>query len=300
MTAQDNLSTATARMTRHSKDSFDLAGLQIPNGSSAQYQLTTEVLDPFWSATVGPYQPWQVLPSGPLQTINVNVTLGGDTQQDIVMQGSAAQKPDWFGPTTYGSPAPLPVAGDWVASLGPYGSLDYFWFCGQANRTLSVLVTALDESSAPSENKAQPVVGMWALSDPGTFPAPANTPSAFNSSIFGMTILNAQLLQSISYRVGIADIRGDGRPDYRYHARVLYGDHISPARASVAGGTALAIAGYRVPGKYRGHHRERKCPAIGGIRESDTGNGARESRRSAGHYVWLIHPRWPVRSSAAL
>ncbi len=223
---------------------FDLAGLQIPNGSSAQYQLTTETLDPFWSATVGPYQPWQVLPSGPLQTITVNVTLGGDVQQDIVMQGSAAQKPDWFGPTTYNAPAPLPVAGDWTAALGPYGSLDYFWFAGQANRTLSILITALDDFGAPSESKAQPVAGMWALSDPGTFPAPANTPSAFNSSIFGTTVLNAQLLDSISYRVGIADVRGDGRPDYHYHARVLYGDHITPARASVGGGTALAIAGF--------------------------------------------------------
>ena len=85
---------------------------------------------------------------------------------------------------------------------------------------------------------------MWALSDPGTFPAPANTPSALNSSTFGMTVLHAQLLDSISYRVGIADVRGDGRPDYLYHARVLYGDHIAPARASVAGGTALAIVGY--------------------------------------------------------
>jgi IPT/TIG domain len=224
---------------------FDLAGLQIPNGgSSAQYQLTVEAVDPFWSDTVGPYQPWQVLPSGSGQTVTVSVTLGGDVPQDIVMQGSAAQKPDWFGPTTYGSPAPLPLAGDWAASLDPYGGLDYFWFAGQANRTLSVLVTALDQSSAPSVSKAQPVIGMWALSDPGTFPAPANTPSAFNSSIFGMTVLNAQLLEATSFRVGIADIRGDGRPDYRYHARLLYGDHITPARASVAGGTALAVAGF--------------------------------------------------------
>ena len=224
---------------------FDLAGLQIPNGgNSAQYQIAVEAVDPFWSWTVGPYQPWQVLPSGSLQTINVSVTLGGDVQQDIIMQGSAAQKLDWFGPTTYDAPAPLPVAGDWAAALGPYGSLDYFWLPGQANRTLSVLVTALDAFGAPSESKAQPVVGMWALSDPGTFPAPANTPSAFNSPIFGTTVLHAQLLDSIKYRVGVADIRGDGRPDYRYHARVLYGDHIAPARASVAGGTAIAIVGY--------------------------------------------------------
>jgi hypothetical protein len=224
---------------------FDLAGLQIPNGgNSGRYQLTVEAVDPFWSNTVGPYQPWQVLPSGSAQSVTVSVTLGGDVPQDIVMLSSAAQKPDWFGPTTYTSPASLPLAGDWAASLDPYGGLDYFWFTGQANRTLSVLVTALDQSSAPSESKAQPVIGMWALSDPGTFPAPANTPSAFNSSIFGMTVLNAQLLQATSFRLGIADIRGDGRPDYRYHARLLYGDHITPARASVAGGTALAIAGF--------------------------------------------------------
>jgi hypothetical protein len=224
---------------------FDLAGLQIPNGgSSAQYQLTVEAVDPFWSATVGPYRPWQVLPSGSTQTITVNVTLGGDAPQDIVMQGSALQKPDWFGPTTYTSPAQLPVPGDWAASLDPYGGLDYFWFTGQANRTLSVLVTALDASGDPSESEAQPVIGLWQLSDPGTFPAPANTPSAFNSAIFGTTILNAELLEATSFRVGIADIRGDGRPDYLYHARLLYGDHVAPTRASVAGGTALAITGY--------------------------------------------------------
>jgi hypothetical protein len=224
---------------------FELAGLQIPNGgNSAQFQLTVETLDPFWSNSVGPYQPWQVQISGSVPPIIVSVTLGLDTQQDIVLQGSALQKADWFKPTNYQSPAPLPIAGDWAAALGPYGNLDYFWFSGQANRTLAVLVTALDDLGAPSESKAQPVIGMWALSDPGTYPAPANTPSPFNSAIFGTTILNAQLLQATNLRVGIADIRGDGRPDYRYHARVLYGDHIMPARASVSGGTGVAITGF--------------------------------------------------------
>lgn len=224
---------------------FDLAGLQIPNGdNSAQFQLTVEALDSFWSDTVGPYQPWQVEPSGSVPPIIVNVALGGEVEQDVVMQSSAAQKADWFGPTNYQSPAPLPVAGGWAAALSPYGGLDYFWFAAQENRTLSVLVTAIDDSSAPSESKAQPVIGMWALADPGTFPAPANTPSAFNSSTFGTTVLNAQLLKTTSFRIGIADIRGDGRPDYRYQARVLYGDHIAPMRASVAGGTGIAIAGF--------------------------------------------------------
>jgi IPT/TIG domain len=223
---------------------FDLAGLQIPNGgTSAQYQLSVEAVDPLWSTTLGPYGPWQVQPSGSAQPIIVNVTLGGDVQQDVLMQGSAVQKPNPFPPTTYNSPAVVPAGGDWQGSLSPYGDLDYFWFSGQANRTLSVLVTALDENGVASESKSQPVIGMWALSDPGISPAPANTPSAFNTSSPGMTMLSAQLSQATDFRVGISDIRGDGRPDYRYHARILYGDVVSPARASVAGGTPLAIQG---------------------------------------------------------
>jgi hypothetical protein len=36
---------------------FDLAGLQLPKGGSAQYQLSVEPLDPTWSAGVGPTRP---------------------------------------------------------------------------------------------------------------------------------------------------------------------------------------------------------------------------------------------------
>lgn len=150
---------------------------------------------------------------------------------------------DPFPLTSYANPATVPLGGDWVGTLGLYGDLDYFHFQGQGNRTLSVFVTALDETGAASEVKAQPVIGMWGLSDPPESPAPANTPSAFNSAYFGMTMLQAQLLQSTGFRIGISDYRGDGRPDYRYHARILYGDNVSPLRASAAGGTPLAING---------------------------------------------------------
>jgi hypothetical protein len=223
---------------------FDLAGLQIPNGgTSAQYQLTVEAIDPLWSTPVEPYGPWQVNPSGSIQPIVLNVTLGGDTPQDILMQNSALQKEAPFPSTTYSTPAAVPLGGDWESALSPYGDLDYFWFNGQANRTLSILVTAMDETGSASESKAEPVIGMWQLSDPGSSPAPANTSSPFNSAFFGMTILNAQLLQTSGFRVGISDVRGDGRPDYRYHARILYGDHVTPVRASVAGGTPLTLSG---------------------------------------------------------
>jgi hypothetical protein len=223
---------------------FDLAGLQIPNSAnSAQYQLTVEALDPLWSETVGPYGPWQVQPSGSAEPITVTVTLGGDVQQDIIMQKSASELPSWFDPTTYATPANLPVGGDWTASLNSYGNPDYFWFNAHANRTLSAIVTALDDYGVASQSKAQPVVGMWSLSNPGQSPAPAETPSSFNTLYFGETRLDAQILQTTSFRLAISDYRGDGRPDYRYHARIFYGDRVTPARASVAGGTPLALQG---------------------------------------------------------
>jgi hypothetical protein len=113
---------------------------------------------------------------------------------------------------------------------------------GQANRTLSVVVTALDETGKATELKVRPVIGMWAASDPqGTAP-PAFTPSAFNQATPGVTRLDAQIATSTNFLIGISDERGDGRPDYRYHAHVLYADSVSPARVGVNGG-AVTVKG---------------------------------------------------------
>jgi hypothetical protein len=224
---------------------FDLAGLEIPDGtSSAQYQLTVEALDPLWSQSVGPYGPWQVLPSGAAQPIIVTASKGSDVQQDLLMQGSAIQVLDSFEPTTFAAPAALPGSGDWAGTLSGSGNADYFWFNGQSNRTLSVEVTALDESKAASEVKAQPVLGMWALADSGTSPAPASTHLAFNTINFGVTRLDATLQANAAFRLGVFDYRGDGRPDYRYHGRVFYADSATPARTRVDGGTVIAVQGF--------------------------------------------------------
>jgi hypothetical protein len=223
---------------------FDLAGLPFPNVSYAQYQLTVEALDPAWSQTVAPYGPWQVAPSGLTQPIVVGLSEGANVHQDIYMQNSAEPATNPFGPTSYDAPAALPTSGNWVGTLSDYGQTDYLAFSAQVNRTLSVELTALDENGAPTENKALPVAGLWALADPGVSPAPANTPSAFNTLYYGVTRLDATTLQSTSLRLGISDLRGDGRPDYRYQARLFYGDHIAPVRASAGGGTPVSISGY--------------------------------------------------------
>ncbi len=225
---------------------FDLSGLPIPDGAStAQYQLSVEALDPLWSAGVYPYGPAQVAPSGTFQGILVTVNAGGGIEKDIPLSGSAQPVTPWAAAETWSAPAPVPSPGDWVGSLSGYGDVGYFLIAAQANRTLSVAVTALDETSAPSESKTEPVVGIWTLGDPeGTAP-PAFTPAPFNSATFGMSRLDAQVLISNSFIIGIADLRGDGRPDYHYHAHMLYGDSAIPPRLPVSGGaTTLQGTGF--------------------------------------------------------
>lgn len=217
---------------------FDLAGLEIPNGAStAQYQLSVEGLDQQWSEGVQPYSPNQVSPSGSFQPIVVTVAAGVDVAQDILMSGSAQPVRQWAASESWTAPAPVPAAGDWIGSLSGYGDAAYFSLPAQANRTLSVAVTALDESGLASEHKAEPVVGMWTLGDPPGTPPPAFTTSPFNGPTVGMTRLDAQIFSSANFLVGIADLRGDGRPDYHYHAHVLYGDSVLPTRLRVTGGS---------------------------------------------------------------
>jgi hypothetical protein len=217
---------------------FDLGGLPIPNGaSSAQYQLSVEALDPLWSAGVGPYTLFQVSPSGTMQPIVVTVAAGGDFEQDILMSGSGQAVPSWAASETWSVPAPILSPGDWIGSLSGYGDVGYFLLTAQAHRTFSVAVTGLDEADAPSESKVAPVVGIWTLGDPQGTPPPSLTTVPFNSETFGMSRLDAQILTSDSFIIGISDLRGDGRPDYHYHAHVLYADSASPPRIPANGGT---------------------------------------------------------------
>jgi len=217
---------------------FDISGLQIPGGATtAQYELSVESLDPLWSIGVQPYGPFQVELSGQAAITIVNVALGTDVEQDLLMAGSAQPVAPWAASQTWAAPATLPVAADWMETLSGYGDDPYFSFSAQANRTLSVAATALDESGSPTALKAQPVIGMWSFGDPEGTPPPAFTPSAINTPVPGLTRLDAQILSPTQFVVGVADFRGDGRPDYRYHAHVLYGDSVVRPRIGASGGT---------------------------------------------------------------
>ncbi|MEY2414260.1 MAG: hypothetical protein QOD84_2866 [Acidobacteriaceae bacterium] len=77
------------------KGFFDLAGLPIPDGSSsAQYELSVEGLDPYWSRGVGAYGGQQVHASGSATEIIISASIGSDVQQDIVMGGTPSAKRD--------------------------------------------------------------------------------------------------------------------------------------------------------------------------------------------------------------
>ncbi|MGA9528006.1 MAG: Ig-like domain-containing protein [Terriglobales bacterium] len=227
--------------------SYNLGQLVIPTGqTTAQYQLSVEALDPNWSTGVGPYAPTQVAPSGSFTPVVATVASGTISEQDILMLRSEVAQTHPASGSTYQSPVPLPQEGGWGSWISGYGSADFFEFTVQANRTASIAVTAFDESGEPTEAKLLPVIGIWELSDQSGGTAPASTPSAFNSLTFGMTRLDALFNVSEAFRVGIADYRGDGRPDYSYQASVLYSDSATPARLSMAGGvTTLQGIGFQ-------------------------------------------------------
>jgi hypothetical protein len=241
---------------------FDLTGLEIPDGgNSASYQLSVEAVDPNWSMGVGPYAPpvdpsWyfgiaantpsQVAPSGQFSPITVTVQAGVDVAQDILMQQNEQTQPHPGTGSTYVNPTALPLGGGWGSWISGYGVADFFEFNAQAYRTASVTATAIDESGQPTQNKLMPVVGIWELSDQGGNPAPASTPMAFNTLNPGESRLDVQFNQTEAYRLGIADFRGDGRPDYHYFASLLYSDTVTPARIGLQGGPlTLSGIGFR-------------------------------------------------------
>lgn len=223
---------------------FDLAGLEIPQGDSALFQLSVEAVDPTYSYPAGPCAGAQVAPSGNFVPVLVSVTKGGDTVQDVWMTGSAVVQDDPNRLNSYSQPLPIPNGGAWYGALTGYNHSDYFSLPVRGSRTFSIDVTSLDEANQPTVAKARPVAGLWFIGDPWGTPPVVATPAPFNGSTPALTQLNVQVNNASWLRMGIADLRGDGRPDFRYRAQVLYADAAEPSRVSVRGGAPLAITGF--------------------------------------------------------
>lgn len=220
---------------------FDLAGLEIPSGStSATYQITIEPLNPNYTGalSVGPFKSTQVSPPGTAAPILVTISAGSAVTQDITLSGSPAEDSDLYEPHSFDSPRAIPGSGLWAAALRELGDVDWHAFDVQAGHTFAIDVTPIDRG-APATAKALPVIGIWDASTAkdGT---PLVAQTYFNAGMRATTRLQSSL-PSGSYKIAITDARGDGRPDFLYRARLLYGESVAPGHA--VGGTVLTIHG---------------------------------------------------------
>jgi hypothetical protein len=223
---------------------FDLSGMPLrPGMSTADYQLSFEAIDPLYILTesVGPYMDGQPTPSGTLAPITVQgMTAGSQKTLSVTATDSAASGyQDAIG--TEASPRLLPASGLWCGHLSEVGQNDWFLFPVRGGRTLTVVTQSVDETGAPTERKAMPALGVWDAFDPEGAAAIGAGPG-MNGLATGESWLRVTASGDDLVRIGIADQRGDGRPDYAYNGWVLYADTVSPQRLPATGGP-IAIHG---------------------------------------------------------
>ncbi len=218
--------------------SFDLSGTPLPPGvTNAVYQVTFEAIDPLYidDSSVGAYTQGQVSPSGTLDAISVpNMSAGSAQTVDVTVSDSAVGGfNDAIGAEA--QPRQLPTGGLWCGRLSQVGQSDWFTFPVRGNRIFSVITQALDETGAPTNSKALPSIGIWDAFDPVGATAAGAAPG-LNGLAPGETWLRVATNGDDIVRIGIADLRGDGRPDFAYNGWVLYADTVSPAHLPASGG----------------------------------------------------------------
>lgn len=229
--------------------SFDLSGIPLPPGmTGASYQVTFEAIDPLYilENSVGPYTQGQVAPSSTLNSVTLSNLSAGSTQSLAI---TAANSPVAGFNDAIGSeqqPRPMPTGGLWCGRLSQVGQTDWFTFPVRANRIFTVVTKALDESGAPSNSKAMPSIGVWDAFD-ATGATPVGAAPGLNGLATGETWLRIASNADDIVRIGIADLRGDGRPDYAYDGWLLYADTVSPTHLPASGGPiTIQGAGFRL------------------------------------------------------
>ena len=217
---------------------FDLRYLPLPPGTtSASYQVTFESISPLYidQETVGPYTDGTPHPSGTLDPILLTNLSAGMAQTLCVnvSDSAAGSSQDAIG--TEAAPRMLPASGLWSGRLSQVGQTDWFEFPIRANRSLTVVAQGIDETGQPSSYKAMLALGVWDAFRPVGSAAAGATPIV-NGGQPGESWLQVTSLGDDIVRLGIADLRGDGRPDYAYNGWVLYADSVEPLRLPASGG----------------------------------------------------------------
>jgi hypothetical protein len=217
---------------------FDLSGIPLPPGvTNADYQVTFEAINPLYvdDSSVGAYVQGQVNPSGTLDDIQVSNMSAGSTQTLTVTVSDSAVGGFNDAIGAQAQPRPMPTGGLWCGRLSQVGQSDWFTFPVRGNRIFTVVTQAIDETGAPSDSKAMPSIGIWDAFDPVGATAIGAAPG-LNGLATGETWLRVATNGDDIVRIGIADLRGDGRPDYAYNGWALYADTVSPTHLLASGG----------------------------------------------------------------
>ncbi|WP_109485288.1 IPT/TIG domain-containing protein [Occallatibacter savannae] len=218
--------------------SFDISGIPLPPGlTSATYQVSFEPINPLLmlSESVGPYVDGSPAPSGTMPVLTLPNLAAGSSQNLTVTVADSASGNLQDAIATPDAPRSLPPSGLWTGRLGQVGQTDWFAFPVRSGHTFTVVTQALNESGAPTGTKALPVIGIWEGMNPISAPSSGWAPP-LNAYATGATWLMVTPSADEIVRLGIADLRGDGRPDYTYNGWVLYADSIQPARLPLSGG----------------------------------------------------------------
>ena len=289
--------TATASPTTNSAPAittlegfFDLAGLPIPSGAGpAQFQLTVEPVDPIWSAGHAALRQMAGAAIGNYARFRKRQPRSGcaaghsDDGQRSLSTGLFRARP----PTT--PPAPVPASGDWMGSLSPYGDVDYFSFAAQANRTLSISATALDETGAATEQKAQPVLGIWSLAAPQTDSASVSVP-ALNTPFLGETRLDATINASTSFRVGHRRLSWRWPPRLPLPRPSVLRRQREPRESKRRRRYPVGHPGFGIPPRRYRQHRNLKFQSAGDLRQSGSADCTRRAGWRARYHSRAIRP----------
>jgi hypothetical protein len=220
---------------------------RIPAGTHSDYLMfQTESINTLYydEYAVGAYQRPVIAMSGsPLSFLKEGVTQGV-TFKLTLTQADAAASCSAGSDGTASNPVAADPSGWWTGLLCSTGHTSWVTQPVKANHSWTIEATAVDETGAPTPQKAQLVVGVWNTADPtGTLPTVAAQPVAMNSVSLGMTQIQMPSVAADStLRIAVADQYGAGRPDFAYNARVLYADSLSPATLG-AGGGQITITG---------------------------------------------------------
>ena len=217
---------------------FDLRFIPLPPGvTAASYQVTFESVDPLFilQMAVGPYSYGSPAPSGTLNPITVPSLSAGGTQTLAVKVQDSATGGYQDAIASASEPRMLPASGLWGGRISQVAQTDWFNFPVRANRVFTVVTIAVDEQGQPSNAKAMPALGIWDAFDPVTAPSLGTAPG-LNGSATGESWVQVTTEADDIVRLGVADMRGDGRPDYAYNGWVLYADTVEPTHLRLAGG----------------------------------------------------------------